>query len=63
MGKEKGGRENADTEREQALEGGPIAPLSVYWATPITNRWAKLPVSPSKSWLIGKDPDAGKDWR
>ena len=30
MGKEKGGRENADTEREQALEGGPIAPLPVY---------------------------------
>ena len=30
MGKEKGGRENADAEREQALEGGLIAPLPLY---------------------------------
>ena len=24
---------------------------------------AKAPIPDAKSWLIGKDPDAGKDWR
>ena len=36
--------------------------LSVYWKDWCWS-WTPILWPPVKNWLIGKDPDAGKDWR
>ena len=38
----------------------------VHWVLPDCDAEAEIPIlwSPdAKNWLIGKEPDAGKDWR
>ena len=47
---------------ESYLDSQEIKPVSPK-GNPLNIHWTKAPIPPDgKSWLIGKDPDAGKDW-
>ena len=58
-----------DSWESLGLQGNPISQsqrksiLNIHWKDWCWNRNSILWPPDAKSWLIGKDPDAGKDWR